>query len=94
MSYTRMIKGARTELTYKVVVKRWLWWEAFVYEPYKRRRWWGLLPDALAYRHVYTDDNVSLKDYLKPDEIQSIAERTVRKYEDHKLAWEAAPELG
>jgi hypothetical protein len=90
MANVRMLKGKNTELTYRVEVRSgWISWECHVYEPYMKRRLWGLLPDVLAYRHVYKSDRGPICDYIKPVDIQSFAERTLRDYESHKLAWEA-----
>jgi hypothetical protein len=84
-----MIKGRHTELTYKVVVfNSWLHWDANVYAPYKRRRLWGLLPDVLDYRKVFNRDKGPYGKHMTPVDIQDMAERAVKEYEDHMLAWE------
>lgn len=99
MNYTRMIKGASTELTYKVIMSYlYLTWDIEVYEPFKQRRLWGLLPEKLAYRYVYSydsDDAYDVTRYnknLTPKQVQKYAENAVRSYEEHKLAWEVHKE--
>src|SRR5262245_46688928 len=90
----RMVRGKRTELTYKVT---FYWWTtgvlgAEVYEPYMRqRRWFGLVPACVAYKFVFDGDlNTTVRTYApKPSDYERLGRMAVDAYEDYKLAWEA-----
>lgn len=91
MSITRMVTGARTHLTYKVrVYYDIIYWRCRIYEPYVvPARWFGLIPEHIGYRYVFTPEHAELcTKHLKPADLNELLRRAVKEYEDYKLAWE------
>lgn len=88
----RMVKGERTELTYKVKLYEYFGsWRSVVYEPYMGK-YLGLFGKTVRYREVFRPDDAVdfFKDNLHPEDVRRLTEKAVRSYEDYKLAWEAA----
>jgi len=91
VAHTRLVKGERTALTYKVYLTFDVWWEARVYEPYIGRSWFGLGPKVVKYRFACEPHWKALlrfQEHATPQEVNVMATRAMRYYEEYKLAWE------